>query len=53
MAVTLVDGSTVHNPRAVNALIRFFGQSNSLDLLSRCCVLDYLSSDLVFAMDCS
>ena len=51
MAVTLVDGSTVHNSRAVGVLIRLFGHSTSLDMSVRCHALDYLSSDLVFGMD--
>ena len=51
MAVTLVDGSTVHNSSAVDIPIHLFGQSASLDLLVQCRVLDHLSSDLVVGMD--
>ena len=52
MAATLADGSTVHNSSAVGVPIRLFGQSDSIGLSVRCHVLDHLSSDLVFGMDC-
>ena len=51
MAVTLADGSTVHNSSAVDISIRLFRQSNCFDLLVRCHILDHLSSDLVFGID--
>ena len=51
MAVTLADGSTVHNSSVVDVPIYLFGQSGSLDLSVQCYVLDYLSSDLLFDID--
>ena len=51
MAVTLGDGSIVHNSSAVDIPIRLFRQSGSLDLSVRCHVLDHLSSYFVFGMD--
>ena len=51
MAVTLADGSTVYNSSVVDVPIHLFEQSDCLDLLARCLVLDHLSNDLVFGMD--
>ena len=51
MAVTLADGSTVHNSSAIDVSIHLFGQSVYLDLSVRYSVLEHLFSDLVFAMD--
>ena len=51
MAVTLVDGSTVHNSSAVDIPIHLFEYSDSLDISVCCHVLDHLSSDLVCSMD--
>ena len=51
MAVTLADGSIVHNYSTVNIPLHLFKQFISFDLSLRCQVLDHLSSDLVFGMD--
>ena len=51
MAVTLAEGSTVHNSSAVDGYICLFRHSASLDLLVRYHVLDHLSSYLVFSMN--
>ena len=51
MAVTLADGSIIHNYSAVDVLICLFRNYASLDMPAQCYVLDHLSSDLVFAMD--
>ena len=51
IAITLADSSTVHNSSTVGIPIHLFGQSDSLTLLVRYCVLDHLSSNLVFGMD--
>ena len=50
MAVTLADSNTVHNSSDVDIPLYLFGQSTSFALSVRCCVLDNLSSDLVFGM---
>ena len=51
IAITLADGSTIHDSSVVDVLIHLFWQFASLDMLVRCCVLDHLSSNLVFGMD--
>ena len=51
MAVTLADGSTAHKSSAVDVPFRFFGQSDSLNMLFQCHMLDHLSNDLVLDMD--
>ena len=47
----LADGSTVYYSSVIDVPIHLFGQSTSLDISVQCCMLDHLSSDLVFGMD--
>ena len=51
MAVTLANGSTIHNSSAFDVPIHLLIQYTPLDISARCHMLDHLSSDLLFGMD--